>query len=35
LKMRKIGPSRGKTFGLTYQPLTGRIVEQPLEFGII
>jgi len=35
LKMRKIGPSRGKTFGLTYQPQTGRIVEQPLEFGII
>ena len=35
LKMRKIGPSRGKTFNLTYQPATGRIVEQPLEFGII
>jgi twinkle protein len=35
LKMRKIGPSRGKTFSLTYQPNTGRIVEQPLEFGVI
>jgi twinkle protein len=35
LKMRKIGPSRGKSFNLTYQPQTGRIVEQPLEFGVI
>ena len=35
LKMRKIGPSRGKTFNLTYQPVTGRIIERPLEFGII